>query len=71
MGFEKGAINAARRAERALAELKRAGLMVVWHADSGNLYAIHIDRYSNLSSEETSDTDKYLPCGSISDGGDW
>lgn len=64
-------VNAARKAESALNDLRKSGLRIVWHASSGNLYAVREETFENLNSSETNDDDKYLPCGSISDGGDW
>lgn len=64
-------VNAARKAESALNDLRKSGLRIVWHASSGNLYAVREETFENLNSSETDDKGKYLPCGSISDGGDW
>lgn len=70
-GFGFAEEKAARKAEDALELLRAYGLKIVWHASSGNLYAVREETFENLNSSETNDDDKYLPCGSISDGGDW
>lgn len=70
-GFGFAEEKAARKVADALELLRTLGLKIFWHASSGNLYAVREETFDNLNSSETDDTDKYLPCGSISDGGDW